>query len=87
MRKQITQDGKEPICYCCGKPIQKLQEPDKYADYLTISKTWGYFSSKDLTTHTFTLCEACYDHWVERFCIPIKEKHVEEIFGFEDEEE
>lgn len=87
MRKDITQDHQPPICNCCGQPIQKLQEPNKYADYLTISKKWGYFSDKDLTEHSFTICEACYDRWIKSFCIGVNEDQVEEIFGFEEEYE
>lgn len=71
-------------CNCCGQPIKK---PDgrNCEDYLQVEKTWGYFSSKDLTSDSFIICETCYNKWIKTFAIPIKEAPVLEIFTTEDE--
>ena len=33
--------------------------------------SWGYFSKKDGETHSFDLCEECYDKWIGGFQIPV----------------
>jgi hypothetical protein len=63
--------NKELFCNGCGKKIISknniLQE-----DAVEVVKEWGYFSKKDLETHYFVLCEACYDSIVKNFVIPIE---------------
>lgn len=77
-----VQDVKK--CNCCGQPIKK---PDgrNCEDYLQVEKTWGYFSSRDLTSDSFIICEACYSKWIKTFAIPINEAPVIEIFTTADE--
>ena len=58
-------------CNCCGKEIKEEQGILK-EDVLDVSKTWGYFSEKDMEHHRFSICEACYDNWVSGFKIPPK---------------
>lgn len=77
MQKQIK-------CNCCGAPIKKI-DGRNYEDYLPVEKTWGYFSSKDLTHDSFKICESCYNKWIQTFAIPINEAPVIEIFTTEDE--
>lgn len=36
-------------------------------DFVTIKKQWGYFSKKDGYTHSFVLCEECYDKITAEF--------------------
>lgn len=67
-------------CNCCGELIQQVTPTGLYADYLSINKKWGYFSNKDLTRHSFCICESCYDKWVKTFAIPIEEIAVTEVF-------
>ena len=33
---------------------------------------WGYFSGKDGESHSFDLCETCYDKWIAAFQIPVE---------------
>ena len=73
-------------CNCCGEEIGKTAIRDMYMDYLHINKSWGYFSSKDLTAHTFNICEKCYDHWVTSFIVPIEDIYVEDGFFYSEEE-
>ncbi|PKM50112.1 MAG: hypothetical protein CVV02_12685 [Firmicutes bacterium HGW-Firmicutes-7] len=61
----------EVKCNQCGQVIQSVSA---YEEYLEISKSWGYFSKKDLQTHTFQLCETCYDDLIKNFIIPIEVK-------------
>lgn len=32
---------------------------------------WNYFSNKDGEIHNFTLCENCYDKFINNFKIPV----------------
>lgn len=71
---------REVKCNCCGQPIKKI-DGRNYEDYLHVKKTWGYFSSRDLTNHSFNICEQCYNKWMETFAIPVDEAPVIEIFN------
>jgi [ribosomal protein S18]-alanine N-acetyltransferase len=51
-------------CNKCGKDIVG------HDDYLEVQKIWGYYSNKDFDTHSFVLCEECYDELVSSFKIP-----------------
>ena len=65
-------------CNICGKEVKKEKGFIK-EDFLTITKEWGYFSNKDIETHSFKICEKCYDEWVSTFAIPITKKKVTEV--------
>ena len=39
---------------------------------LSFRAQWGYFSEKDGETHSFDLCESCYDRIVKDFAIPVE---------------
>lgn len=67
-------------CNCCGKPIKVLTDSGIYEDYLAITKKWGYFSNKDLSKHSFIICEACYDQWIKTFAISIEEIAITDVF-------
>lgn len=64
------QEVSRVFCNRCKKEIPAvnglLQEGVFHVDY-----TWGYFSEKDGETHSFDLCEACYDAWLKEFQIPV----------------
>ena len=62
-------------CNLCGKEIKK-DSHGNFQDYLTVEKQWGYFSSKDNETHTFDLCESCYDSLIAQFVIPVEKKEI-----------
>lgn len=58
-------------CNCCGKVIsQDTQNPE--ADFLSVEKTWGYFSGKDGERHSFDLCETCYDRIRKEFVLEVE---------------
>lgn len=82
--KQVTHSAEEVYCNCCGTKIEEIS--GKLMDYLRIDKEWNYFSSKDLTKHSFNICERCYDKWVAMFKIPVEEYPVEDIYVYTDEE-
>ncbi|MEE1072879.1 MAG: hypothetical protein U0L26_11000 [Cellulosilyticum sp.] len=71
-------------CNCCGRVINV--EGKSQEDFLRVKKIWSYFSSKDLTGHTFNVCEACYDEMISRFKIPVEEFFVDDIPVYTDEE-
>lgn len=55
------------ICNACGREIEK-DAHGYFADSLHVEKTWGYHSNKDGKTHSFDICESCYDQWTGTFC-------------------
>lgn len=60
---------KELFCNACGKKIQ-MENDILREDVFEGKKEWGYFSKKDVTLHSFILCEECYDQMVSSFVIP-----------------
>ncbi len=75
------QHTRQIVCNMCGQPIPQVTK-NHQADYLYLSKEWGYFSNKDLTKHTIRVCEACYDKWIQSFAIPPIEEDIQELFDF-----
>ncbi len=63
------QETKEIFCNVCGKSL-KVENDILKEDAFEARKQWGYFSKKDATVHSFTICEDCYDNMVEQFAIP-----------------
>jgi len=82
----LVLDDLKIYCNCCGEEIIKTKVVHTAMEYLHIEKSWGYFSSKDSTTHSFNICEKCYDKWVASFAIPAEEVYIEDIFYYSDEE-
>ncbi|MCI8781078.1 MAG: hypothetical protein HFH70_10420 [Lachnospiraceae bacterium] len=60
---------KELFCNACGKKIQ-MENNILREDVFEGKKEWGYFSKKDVTLHSFIMCEDCYDKMVSSFVIP-----------------
>lgn len=58
------------ICNCCGKQIPVAGGHPREGVF-SVDHTWGYFSDKDGETHSFDLCEECYDKWIRSFRIPV----------------
>ncbi|WP_069999873.1 hypothetical protein [Cellulosilyticum sp. I15G10I2] len=81
-----VEDEDKIFCNCCGKEIAKTAIVDTHTDYLHIEKSWGYFSSKDLTTHSFNICEKCYDNWIESFIVPVEDVYIEDVYFYSEEE-
>lgn len=84
--KATSVEDSRLYCNCCGEEIIKTAVADTHMDYLHVEKSWGYFSAKDLTTHSFNICEKCYDKWVTSFAIPVEETYIEDIFFYSEEE-
>ncbi|MBQ5446861.1 MAG: hypothetical protein IIT48_09405 [Lachnospiraceae bacterium] len=71
MREYTDQNILKSIkCNKCGKNI-KFDNTLPEEDYISVSKNWGYFSSKDGEKHEFDLCEECYDNLTGTFEIPV----------------
>ena len=58
-------------CNRCGKTVKFIEGLLK-EDFFEAAKDWGYFSTKDLQTHRFNLCESCYDRMINEFVIPVE---------------
>lgn len=78
--KTIIEENILTKVYCnkCGKAIDHEVIRGK-SDYISIEKEWGYFSNKDMEVHSFDICEACYDEFINSFKIPPKQKKVNNI--------
>lgn len=81
MRKyQAGQDRKltQVVCNRCGR---KLKVEDGYLKEgcFSAETSFGYFSRKDGTRHSFDLCEDCYDTLTESFQIPVEVKNETEF--------
>ena len=59
------------ICNGCGNQVKTGGAPP-YAEGLSVTKTWGYFSGKDGERHRFFLCEKCYDRLTKTFAVPVE---------------
>lgn len=70
--KEIQKKMIKIICNKCGKEIC-TENGEPREDYLSVEKTWGYFSGKDGQTDCFDLCEECYDSFVSTFMLPVGE--------------
>lgn len=69
--KKPVEELQKIVCNKCGKEIPVIQGMPQ-EEVLTIEKRWGYFSKKDNQLHRFEICEACYDEFVQNFCIKIE---------------
>lgn len=68
----------ELICNMCGRKL--LVEHDiPREDYISVSKSWGYFSTKDGITEQFVICEACSDNLKKSFKVPATVKETSEL--------
>lgn len=69
---------KNIICNSCGKKIELLHgRPDEGVFFG--KQNWGYFSKKDGETHSFYLCEECYDKITEKFAVAVKIREEKEL--------
>ncbi len=66
------------ICNGCGKELcQDLGA--SMAEYLHVTKEWGYFSRKDGIRQEWNLCEDCYDRLLKNFRIPAVSTEMTEL--------
>lgn len=74
MRKNGNQGNDKQLevyCNACGKKL-KVENGMEMEGVFRGKAEWGYFSEKDGETHSFDLCEACYDKWISAFQIPVE---------------
>lgn len=80
--REYTQEKKAKlvklVCNGCGKSIA-VKNDVAPEDWLSVDKTWGYFSEKDGQIHAFDLCEACYDKLTKGFALPVTVKKQREL--------
>ena len=63
---------KKMFCNQCGRQLRTENGMLMEAAYEG-RQNFGYFSHKDGVTHSFDLCEACYDKLIGTFAIPVTE--------------
>lgn len=66
------------VCNQCGKRIP-FENGILREDCLSITKNWGYFSKRDGLTHSFKICENCYDKLIKGFEVPVFESETKEL--------
>ncbi len=66
------------ICNKCKKQI-KVENNIIKEGIFSANHLFGYFSGKDGETHSFDLCEECYDEMIGDFMIPPQVTEVTEI--------
>ncbi len=66
------------ICNKCKKEI-KVENSIIKEGIFSAEHLFGYFSEKDGETHSFDLCEECYDKIVSEFKIPPEIVEVKEL--------
>ncbi len=69
---------KEAWCNMCGKPFL-VNHGTVEEGVCTVEVEFGYFSRKDGETHTFDLCEDCYDELIRKFRVPVEIKERQEF--------
>ena len=69
--KKYDEDKKREIivCNCCGQEIAAADACEK-AEFLSVHKTWGYFSKWDGCCHSFDICEDCYEEMIQSWVFP-----------------
>lgn len=70
--------AEKTVCSMCGNMIRVL-DGGQTEDYLKIEKKWGYFSERDGITHSFCICEKCYNNWIASFQLPVSEQETTEL--------
>lgn len=58
-------------CNCCGLKIPHRGNVI-ISGALSFRAEWGFFSNKDGESHSFELCESCYDKIVRKFHLPVE---------------
>lgn len=66
------------ICNKCGREL-KVENGILKEDAFEARKEWGYFSGKDMTMHSFVICEDCYDRMIQDFVVPVSAEIVNEL--------
>lgn len=71
-------ERRDLFCNACGRKIF-MENGILKEDVFEGKKEWGYFSHKDVTMHSFIMCEACYDKMISGFAIPPQVTEVTEL--------
>lgn len=67
------------LCNGCGRKIPILLG-DRQEDFLSVDKTWGYFSKRDGIRMRFHLCEDCVNRMIRDFAIAPEQTEETELF-------
>ena len=81
MRQYLEENNKilkKIVCNQCGREL-KLENDIVQEGVFRGEAHWGYFSEKDGESHSFDLCEQCYDRLVSGFEIPVGRKEQTEL--------
>lgn len=73
-----TEKDTRICCNQCGREL-KMEQGIVKEGVCTVEVDWGYFSSRDGESHRFHLCEACYNHLIQQFRIPVQVRQRTEL--------
>lgn len=76
--KEQSTNLAQVVCNQCQREL-KLENGYLKEGCFSADITFGYFSRKDGTKHSFDLCEECYDKMIARFQIPVEESQANEL--------
>lgn len=69
-KRKHMQEIRKIRCNKCGREIE-MEHGMAREGVLQVKWDWGYFSEKDGESHSFCLCETCYDEIRKDFVIPV----------------
>ncbi len=72
--KQLT----NAVCNCCGKKLL-VENGILKEECVHVTHDFGFFGKKDGTSHTFDLCEECYEKIVAGIAVPVETREREEL--------
>lgn len=66
------------VCNCCGKELL-VENGFLREECVHMSHDFGFFGKRDGISHTFDLCEECYEKIIAGFMVPVETKEREEL--------
>ena len=81
MRKYLEESSNEltsVICNGCGKHLL-VENGILKEECVHVTHDFGFFGKRDGTSHTFDLCEECYEKIAAGFALPVEAREREEL--------
>ncbi len=81
MRVYTEQKAKQltgAVCNCCGRKLL-VENGILKEECVHVTHDFGFFGKKDGKSHTFDLCEECYEKITAGFAVPVEAREREEL--------
>ncbi len=66
------------VCNACGKKLL-VENGIIKEECIHVEHDFGFFGSKDGESHSFDLCEECYEKLIAGFSVPVKKRERKEL--------